>query len=187
MFNWLKNLFKKKDKVSVINNVVNLKPTPKPIDPVKPIPELNEPVWFKWFMDRYGWTEFNHDKELSKGWKYTNCKSYKSVIGSDNAWCAMSLCTALEENGYKSSNDAAAVSFKNYGTACDYVKGAIIVIRHSSGAHHVTLFNTWVESGKIMLCTGGNQSNAINTTKFNVSGNNNGCDQVVACRWPIKK
>ena len=151
------------------------------------IDQKNTP-WVKWFQDRNGWTEFSHTAELSKGWKFTNVPNYKTVIGRTYAWCAMSLNTALETNGYKGTKDAAAISFKNYGLPCDYIIGAIIVLQHSSGQHHVTTFAGWYdEAKKIMLCLGGNQGNAINISKFNISGNSLGCDQVIACRWPVKK
>ena len=37
-----------------------------------------------------GWTEFNHDKELTKyGWPATtDCRSLTTVIGSSSAWCS---------------------------------------------------------------------------------------------------
>jgi uncharacterized protein (TIGR02594 family) len=144
--------------------------------------------WVKWFNDRLGWTEFNKTKELSMGWKYTNVPNYKTVIGSTYAWCAMSLNTALETNGFKGTKDAAAVSFKNYGTPCEPKEGAIIVLQHSSGKHHVTVFKGWYDEKKtIMLGLGGNQNNSINVSKFNVSGNAYGCDQIIASRWPVKK
>lgn len=149
--------------------------------------KLNAP-WVKWFDDRIGWTEFTHDKELSKGWKYTNVPSYKTVIGSNYAWCAMALCTALEENGYKGTKNAAAKSFVSLGLPCELVDGAIVVIKHTSGRHHVTLFNGWFnKEKKLMLGKGANQSNAVNVTKFNVSGNKNGCDEIIAIRWPVRK
>lgn len=143
--------------------------------------------WVDWFIARKGWTEFDHDAELSKGWKYTNVPEYKTVIGANYAWCAQALNTALEINGYKGTKDASAISFQYYGNACSYLIGAIAVIQHVSGAHHVTTFAGWKDqTNKIGYFLGGNQQNSICVAEYNVSGNANGHDEIIALRWPIK-
>jgi len=155
--------------------------------PTKIIGEV--PGWYKWFFERLGWTEFDHDVELSKGWKYTHL-DYKTVIGTNHAWCAMSLCSALEENGFISSGSAAASSYANFGETCEFKLGAILPIVHPNGNHHVTLFAGWHDKeNKIALCLGGNQGNSINISKYNLSGNKNGHDEVMSGgpRWPLKK
>lgn len=146
------------------------------------------PPWVKWFDDRIGWTEFDHDKELSEGWKYTGLK-YTSVIGKSRAWCAMSGCTALETNGYLSVRSAAAKAFSRLGTKCDYVLGAFLPIRHANGHYHVTVFIAWKDFDKeLAYCLGGNQSNKVCISVYNLSGNKHGHDEVLECgpRWPIK-
>lgn len=147
------------------------------------------PPWVKWFQDRLGWTEFDHDKELSKGWHWTHL-NYTSVIGADRAWCAMSLCTALEENGFLSSGSAAASSYSKFGERCDFKPGAILAIRHTTGKHHVTLFLSWKdEKAMIANCLGGNQSNKICIASYNLSGNKAGHDEMMSGgpRWPVIK
>ena len=162
------------------------KPADIPVEKSKIIGEV--PSWLKWFKEREGWTEFDHDKELSKGWKYTHL-DYTTVIGASHAWCAMSLCSALEENGYISSGSAAASSYANFGETCDFKLGAILPIRHASGGHHVTLFYDWFDKSKmIAFCLGGNQGDSINISTYNLSGNDKGHDQVMTSpRWPVKK
>jgi hypothetical protein len=150
----------------------------------------NIPHWVKWFNERLGWTEFDHTKELAAGWKWTQVKSYKTVIGSAYAWCAMSLNTALEENGLHGTMSAGAASFEHYGQRCDFKLGAILPIRHASGRHHVTIFIKWKnEKKKLAYCLGGNQNNAINISIYNLSGNKYEKDQVMrgGPRWPISK
>jgi hypothetical protein len=149
----------------------------------------DEPVWVKWFEDRLGWNETKNDKELSKGWKYTNVPFYKSVKGKDRSWCAMSLCTALEESGYEGTHDAAAASFSFCGVKCGFIKGALLPIRHKNGGRHVNIFLYWVdEKQKLAMCLGGNQGNAISKAVFNLSGNDAGHDEIVnGPRWPSKK
>lgn len=142
--------------------------------------------WVEWFRSKIGWTEFDHDIELSKGWKYTGL-NYDTVIGSARAWCAMSLCTALEESGLKSSKSAAARSFSTWGQPCSFQFGAILPIRHAHGNHHVTIFLGWKdEEKKLCFCLGGNQGNSINISVYNLSGNKNGHDELITSpRWPI--
>lgn len=159
-------------------------PAPKP-DPV-PDPVTQTP-WVDWFKARDGWTEFDHDKELSKGWKYCGL-DYTTVQGSDHAWCAMALNTALIENGYKGTGSAAAASFAKYGVPCGFVRGAIIPILHAGGGHHVTTFDHWVdETQRLAALRGANQSNAVRVSVYNLSGNSHGHDEVMnSPRWPVK-
>lgn len=161
--------------------------TVTPITPPASPPDLISIPWFKWFSDRLGWTEFDHDKELSKGWKYCGL-DYTTVIGSSHAWCAMALNTALIESGYKGTGSAAASSFEKYGTPCDWIQGAIVPIRHVGGSHHVTLFHHWViKENRVAACLGGNQQNSISIAHYNLSGNSSGHEECSnGPKWPIK-
>lgn len=167
---------------------------PKPVEE-KPGQVLNPMPWRQWFVDRLGWNEGNpaNCAALEKGWKYTNVPGYRGIKGRDRAWCAMAVCTALEENGYKSSRDAAAASYDDYGTPINFKKdgipkGAIVTIRHASGGRHVTTANRNHAPGERWLeGLGGNQMDSIRVSTYDVSGNDNGHDQIVAVRWPVKK
>jgi hypothetical protein len=147
--------------------------------------------WQKWFLDRIGKNEDNPNdsKELSKGWKYTstNTSDYTTIAGDDNAWCGMSMATALAENGFAYPDEAeAAFSYANYGTACELKPGAILVIRHVSGQHHVTTFFDWkYESKKLARLLGGNQDGQIKIKEFDLRGNDVGTDEIYAVRWPV--
>lgn len=153
--------------------------------------ELSYP-WRDWFVARLGWTEFTHDKELSVGWKLTKyCKSYKTVIGEEHAWCGMSLATALDSCGYAYPEQCETASeWDKYGEAIDRSKdgipqGAIITIRHANGGRHVTTANRRHEVGEAVLeALGGNQSSSINITTYSLAP---GRDSIVAVRWPVKK
>lgn len=159
-------------------------PTPLPPQSItEPKPETI--AWLDWFIFRLGWSEFDHDAELSKGWKYTSVPNYKSVIGIEHAWCAMSMNTALEENGYTGTKSAAAKSFMNFGNPSELKRGAIVLIRHATGSYHVTLFIK--KEGNILTGLGGNQNNRIKYMDFDVSGNDQDCDEIVAVRWPSFK
>lgn len=148
--------------------------------------------WRDWFITRKGWTEYNHDKELSKGWPLVGLPQFHTVIGSTHAWCGMSLATALHANGYAIPKGAAgAQNWDHYGTAIDWKKngipkGAVIRIRHVSGAHVTTADRDHAPGELIIDCLGGNQHDSINVTRFNVSGNAHGHDEIAYVGWPVK-
>ena len=113
--------------------------------------------------------------------KYT---SYKTD-SDETPWCAACVNWALRVTGYKGTNSAAAKSFDDYGTACEPKYGAVITIRHPGGGRHVTFFDHWVdEAGKIAACLGGNQSNKLKISNYNLSGGEHSA--LVASRWPVK-
>lgn len=150
----------------------------------KPV-ETSDTPWLDWFKARIGWTEFTHDKELSKGWKLTkHCKNFTTVIGKIHSWCGMSLATALNSCGYKYPPQCeTAFHWKEYGTPIDWKrvgipKGAIIVFDHS----HVALsFRDHKPGEQVAECLGGNQSNAIRVTKYDINDN-----PISAVRWPVR-
>lgn len=171
---------------ALINQATKPAPTPSTIS--------KKPVvlgWRQWFLDRMGWTEFDHDKELSQGWQYTNVPNYKTVVGSVYAWCAESLGLALIVNGYTSSHDASALSYVTYGTEVLYLKsgipmGAIVVIEHASGGHHVTTANRDHKVGELVVeGLGGNQDNEICVEKFVIDPKVQEHHKVLAVRWPV--
>lgn len=151
-----------------------------------PVPSGSTP-WMDWLKERDGWTEFDHDRQLSAYWPLCGL-DYTTVIGASHAWCALTVNASLHDTGFKGNGRADAVSFEKYGSACGWVYGAIVPIRHADGSHHVTYFDHWVdEAGKIAACRGGNQSNAIRLSTYNLSGNVHGHDECHSGpRWPVK-
>jgi hypothetical protein len=101
--------------------------------------------------------------------------------------CAATLCCALEENKIKSPHSARAKDFSKWGvdvTGLD-LKGSIVVIRHANGHFHVTTFEKWVDkSNGIVILRGGNQGHKVCAAQYNVSGNKNNHDEIIAWRWP---
>lgn len=147
-----------------------------------------EAPWMDWMSARLGWNETKNDKALAKYWKYTTYTAGikdQTVRGKKYAWCAMTINAALFESGYKGNRSAAAKSFINFGLECKPKLGAIIVMRHVGGGHHVTFFKSWFdEKKKIAYCLGGNQGNSLKVSMYDLSGNKKGHDEIVACRWP---
>lgn len=162
------------------------------------LPHATDMPWRDWFIARKGWTEFDHDKELSKGWPL--CKlNYTTVIGAIHAWCGMSLATALHSCGYAIPNDAAwAPNWDGYGTAIDWKKkgipkGAIVRIKHATtdvhGVHdaHVTTADRDHAPGETILdALGGNQGDSIKVSRFSVAGNAHDQDEIMWVGWPVK-
>ena len=179
---FFKNLFSKKTEEPVLAQ--------KPVEPLPPSQKIETGVvkdkenltpWMDWMRSKLHWDEFSKNKELSVYWKYTNVPFFKSVIGSDHAWCAMIVCAALEETGFQSTRDAGAISFDSYGKKLDHlVKGCVVTISRTGGSgRHVTFFDHFAENGD-MVCLGGNQNNEINLTSYPVS-------RLKAIRWPVPK
>jgi hypothetical protein len=147
----------------------------------------SETPWMDWMKERKGWHERTHNKRLSKYWKYTSLPHYDSVIGRRFAWCKMTVNAALAETGYEYNKSAAAKRGADMGTPCDLKYGAIVVIRHDNGGHHITFFAGWADEKKrLMYGFGGNQANALKISVYDVSGNKRGHDEIVAIRWPVK-
>lgn len=104
--------------------------------------------------------------------------SYGSLDGVMQPGCAATACAALELTGYKSPHNAAAISFKAYGTACELKPGCIVVFQWSSGGHHVTFCDHIVDATYV-ACLGGNQSHEVNVSTYSRK-------YIIATRWPTK-
>lgn len=150
--------------------------------------------WYDWFVQRKGWNEKNdaNDKELSKGWKIVGL-NYTNIDGASHAWCGMSLATALHNNGYKIPHGAAgAAHWDGYGTLIDWKKdgipkGAIVRIEHAKGGAHVTTAYRDHKPGEDILdALGGNQGDSIKVSRFDVSGNKHGHDEIKWVCWPVR-
>lgn len=176
-----------------------------PVGVTKPLPPVATPVvnppggvhydtgddalcpWVGFLNSRLGWTEFDHDQQLSVDWHLSGL-NYKTVIGLVHAWCAMEANASLYYTGYVGTHNAGALSFEHLGIQCEFKRGAWVPIRHANGGSHITCFLYWVdEKNKIFAGIGGNQGDSIKVSHFNISGNHLGHDECVSGpRWPIK-
>lgn len=96
-----------------------------------------------------------------------------------DAGCAATACAALEETGYLSPHNASAISFKDYGTACELKPGCIVVFQWASGNHHVTFCDDIIDANYVK-CLGGNQSSHLQDSVYPRK-------YIIATRWPIVK
>ncbi len=155
---------------------------PPPIKDPEPIEEKEtlqtETPWMDWLKVNLGEpvatgttpTTFN---KLT--FRYTN---YGPLGATMQPGCAATACAALEINGYKSPHNAAAISFKKYGTPCEFKHGAIVVFKWPTGGNHVSFFSALNRDGTIS-CLGGNQGRKLKYSNYNPK-------HVIATRWPIK-
>lgn len=150
------------------------------------ISDAEKTPWMDWLILHNGEKEIPGGKDnpfIMDLYQYGNYPRQHDEV----PWCAVCANAALMKTGYKGTGSAAAKSFKQLGIVCELRYGAIVVIRHPDGNHHIAFFEGWKdESSNLIKLRGGNQSNALKVSTFNVSGNSNGCDEIVAIRWPIK-
>lgn len=134
--------------------------------------------WIDWMRSHIGEQEISGTSKnnpfIVAMFKHTD---YQATT-DETAWCAACVCTALEESGYKSSHNASAISFKDYGMASPLVHGCICVFQWDSGEHHVSFYDedSVMGFGKFL---GGNQSNALQISTYLKK-------YIIATRWPVK-
>lgn len=180
-FAWLSRIFTPKVEVPV--------PTNSNGQQVGELDDLKKLApWVFEALPMLGWTEHDHDKELTKlCWPATDdCKGLKTVIGAVNAWCSGFWCGVMERLGLKHTRSGSAASWRTFGVPCGYVFGAFLPLRHVSGGNHITVFLWWIDKEKmIAACIGANQLDAVSIAAYNLSGNSNGHDEVIPTpRWP---
>ena len=175
---WLKQLF---SRPAIVQPIPAVSPT-KPPAPVVVLPVSADPIpWHTKLLSVLGMYELLPSGQVNP--LVTEMFTHTTYPTKLNeAWCAAAECWALELTGYKSTHDASAISFKDYGTPSEYKKGAIVVIEHPSGGHHVTQFVDWADDKKkLARCLGGNQSDHVKYSIFDFN-----VDKPIACRWPVK-
>lgn len=169
--------------ISVVNWIFNLLSkklvTENPVDVIlKPV---DEKPWFESLQSKLGMNEVLADGSVNP--MVTMFFTFTSYHTKKNeAWCAGAMCWALETTGYSSPHDAGAMSFINYGKSSDYRTGAILLLEHQGGSHHVTCFSHWInEQSKIASCLGGNQNNQMCFKPYDLK-----VEKVLRVCWPVK-
>lgn len=102
---------------------------------------------------------------------------YGTLIRMDEG-CAATVCWALEESGYKSSHNAAAISLARIGTPCELKFGAIVVLAFSASHHHVT-FCYKINDDGTFVGLGGNQHSELDYATYERV-------YIIAIHWPDK-
>lgn len=114
-------------------------------------------------------------------WYHTHCANIGSKEHPDEVpWCSSFLNACADECGMKKTDNALAVSWKNYGvdSGDDVEAGDIVVI----GSSHVTMANKAFnrKTDKYFEGIGGNQADSVNVSVFRVDG-------ISACRKWVPK
>lgn len=145
---------------------VSAAPTPVMPAPVVDLPKPR-PSPLDWFIKRDQWGEHSPEnvRELSKGWALTkHCKSYRTIVGADYAWCGMSLATAMKDCGLTFPVQCeTAMNWIGHGKSIPWKKdgiprGAIVVVQ----GYHVALCDQYAPPGDDgVWLRGGNQDNRI--------------------------
>lgn len=119
-------------------------------------------------------------------WRNEGLPGFKTLDGNDYAWCSNFVNFSFRKAGIKPTNNAGASSWRDWGKSCPYWFGAVLPIRHVSRKNHVTMFLYWIdEKKKIAACYGGNQGNHLSIAQYDLSGNDQGHDEVFPSpRWP---
>lgn len=95
----------------------------------------------------------------------------------DIPWCGLFVGHIMQVAGLKPPPDMlAAIAWSKWGVRQDRpAYGSVVVFKWRSGRHHVGL--AVGQDAKTIHTLGGNQSNAVNVTKFPVSA-------AISYRWP---
>lgn len=199
MMKWLKE-FLRSLWLFIRSHEQEYKPLPKPIEPPASIdqtlgivePKLKNPKWYDLALKYLGKNE--HDKEfdkfLSNFWNIVGLKGFKTIIGSNYAWCGLFVAVMLYLAGFGyAKNGAGAKNWSQFGTKIEYIKkgiphGAIVRINHgfdcsSSKGNHVAFAcgnyrpSDFISDGKLkqgasITLLGGNQSDSVKFSKYDM-------------------
>lgn len=146
--------------------------------PATPIsPSWETAPWMRWMEQHLGEVERTGQPTTAFIESIFTHTNYGRLGGITQPACAATACAALEETGYKSPHNAAAISFKNYGTPCDLKPGCICVFEWEPGEHHVSF--CYAPGAFISSFLGGNQSHLLQISKYENK-------YLIATRWPVK-
>lgn len=156
-------------------------------------PKLKNPKWYDLALKYLGKNE--HDKEfdkfLSSFWKIVGLKGYKTIVGSNYAWCGLFVAVMLYLAGFGyAKNGAGAINWsRGFGQQIEFVKkgiphGAIVRINHgfncsTSKGNHVAFAcgnykpSDFIVDGKLkpgatITLLGGNQSDSVKFSKYDM-------------------
>lgn len=149
---------------------------------IEPLPVVNPSDISPWFSKAKSYVG---EKELTgnnDGPFVADCfKAIGSSLRQDK-WCAAFVGRCLIETGCKSTRSPAAFSYTSdfVGKKCDAKPGAVVVIEHQNGNHHVAFFDHWIDDHYYALL-GGNQDNSVCVKMYD-----NRVDKIISCHWPEK-
>lgn len=149
----------------------------KPGDPPKPDSTM---PWYEWALSKQGEKEIPGSRSDNAFIRdlFKNHTTYGDTH-DETPWCAAFVCGALEKTGWKSTHNAGAVSFKNFGKKSELIPGAIVVFQWASGSRHVAFCHKIIDANYAAFI-GGNQSNMVNISNY-------ARKYIEAVRFPVLK
>ena len=131
----------------------------------------SKPAWISVAEAEIGTKEIAGSRHNPRIIEYHSTTSGR-FTNDETAWCASFVNWVLKQAGQSGTNNALALSFKNYGTKLERpAYGSIAVLSYGGGRGHVGFVVG--RQGNRLLLLGGNQSNAVNVKAF-------GTGQIVA-------
>lgn len=135
------------------------------IGQVFPTPVNGSSPWMEWMRKHIGEPFVTGEKPTEFDEEVFAHTNYGPLDGVMEPGCAATVCAALEETGFKSTDGADAKSYLHYGEDCDLRPGCIVVFKWASGERHVTFCDHIVNDASV-ACLGGNQSHSLNVSIF---------------------
>lgn len=140
-----------------------------------------EPRWYSLAKQEIGEKEISGSRDNKRIVEYHQATSLKAT-DDETPWCASFVCWCLETSGIKSTRSASARSFERWGREVPLSQarlGDIAVFWRGSrnGWKGHVGFYSGRDNGHIRVL-GGNQSNAVNISKYSES-------QLLSIRRPV--
>ena len=146
MIKWIKKIFKKEEKKDE---------APKVEAPTQSIPT----PWFDIAYKELGISE-KSGKEHNKRILEYHAVTVLKATDDETPWCSSFVSWCLEQAGIRSTKNAWARSYLEWGKAIDKpVPGCVVVFSRNKTSGHVAFFVS--ESGSNIKCLGGNQGNQV--------------------------
>lgn len=199
MWQWLKNLFKKKEDPKIITPPQQPIPVTVSIPPKKEEPKpvvVPIPPWMIEAEKHRGKkeTDSTFNKWLSGFWGLVGLKGFTSIIGSSRAWCGLFIAAMLYNAGLHYQLDGATsknwdkfgvdIYWKNDGIPY----GSVVRINHQGNCkeapnNHVSFAKgscapaDLLKKGATITLFGGNQNSMVKDTDYPVS-------DICSVKWP---
>jgi len=120
--------------------------------------EVKNP-WFEIANGELNTKEVSGNSDNPKIVEYHSVTTLKAT-DDETPWCSSFVSWCLEKSGYKSTKNAWARSYLNYGEKLtDPVEGCIVVFSRGSSSGHVAFFVE--DKGSSIKVLGGNQGNQV--------------------------
>lgn len=140
--------------------------------------------WMRIARGEQGQSEIRGSADNARIVQYHQTTTLRAT-DDETPWCSSFVNWTMERAGYRGTDSAAAVSWRNWGDGvagglANAREGDIVVIQRKgagSGGHHVGFFSRSAPGGFVLL--GGNQSDTVKESTFSLSSYN-----VLAVRRP---